>query len=299
MDPLGIAIPFFRNTSYLRTAITSVTEQSSADWRLWVMDDSGQNESEEAVREVTASFDDDRIHYRRNPETIGMVSNWNLCLDAADTEFLTLLHGDDRLLPNYVDVIQHAAREHPQAAAVYCEATIIGASGRSAFSLPDLVKGFFSPKAVDRVVLAGQIAATALMRGNFIMCPTLSFRRSLLGAQRFDPRWEQVQDLDLTLRLLMDGATLVGATQVAYAYRRHRESATWTQSQSRLRFDEEFRLFDEVAARAEALGWHETARVSRQKRIVKLHLAYRALRALSRLQLPSAVETLRYLRSRW
>ena len=299
MSFLGIAIPFYRNISYLRTAIESVTEQSSSDWRLWVLDDSGGNEPEETVRELIASFDDDRIRYQRNPETVGMVSNWNHCLDAADTEFITLLHGDDRLLPNYLDVIHRLARDHPQAVALYCDTTIIGASGKREFSLADLVKGFFSPKASGEVVLIGQRAATALMRGNFIMCPTLSFRRSLLGARRFDPGWEQVQDLDLTLRLLMNGETLVGAAEVAYAYRRHRESATWVQSQNRLRFDEEFRLFDQIAARAEALGWSKTAQVSRRKRIVKLHLAYRALQAFSRLQPRSGVETLRYLLSRW
>jgi len=137
------------------------------------------------------------------------------------------------------------------------------------------------------------------MRGNFIMCPTLAFRRRLLGARRFDHGWEQVQDLDLTVRLLMDGEVLAGTPDVAYAYRRHRESATWVQSMNRLRFDEEFRLFDQIAARAEALGWAETARVSRRKRIVKLHLAYRVVRDVARLEPGSALATLRYLRSRW
>ncbi len=57
------------------------------------------------------------------------------------------------------------------------------------------------------------------------------------------------------------------------------------------------RLFDQIASRAEALGWSETAKVSRRKRIVKLHLLYRALRDLLRLRLRSAAQTLRYLRS--
>ena len=95
----------------------------------------------------------------------------------------------------------------------------------------------------------------------------------------------------------MEGEALVGSAEVAYAYRRHGESATWVQSQNRLRFDEEFRLFDQIAARAETLGWSETARVARKKRIVKLHLTYRVLRDLARLQAGSAFETLRYLRS--
>jgi len=295
----GIAIPFYRNLPYLRTAIESALQQSSPDWRLWVLDDSGGHESEAEVRELIASFGDERIHYFRNPGTVGMVSNWNRCLERADTELVTLLHGDDRLLPDYVERMGRLAAEHPKAVALFCGAAIIGPSGRPAFSLADQVKRFFAPRSSGDLVLAGQAGATALMRGNFIMCPTLAFRRRLLGARRFDHGWEQVQDLDLTVRLLMDGEVLAGTPDVAYAYRRHRESATWVQSMNRLRFDEEFRLFDQIAARAEALGWAETARVSRRKRIVKLHLAYRVVRDVARLEPGSALATLRYLRSRW
>ena len=299
MATLGIAIPFYRNLPYLRVAIESVLQQSSPDWRLWVVDDSGEQEPKESVVALLASFADSRIHYRRNPVTVGMVANWNLCLDTADTEFITLLHGDDRLLPRYVEVVQRLADLHPTAVAVYCGATIIGTSGERTFSLADWAKSLFSPRGGGELVLHGEPAATALMRGNFIMCPTLSFRRAQLGDRRFDDRWQQVQDLALTLELLMDGETLVGSPEASYAYRRHAESATSLQSRSRLRFDEEFRLFDQIAERAEARGWEQTARVSRRKRIVKLHLAYRALRDLGRIRPRSALETLRYLRSRW
>lgn len=299
MGTLGIAIPFYRNIPYLRAAIESVLQQSSPDWRLWIVDDSGEQEPEQSVRALVTSFSDSRIHYQRNPVTVGMVANWNLCLDAADTDFITLLHGDDRLLPHYAEVVRRLADLHPTAVAVYCGATIIGASGERTFSLADRVKSLLTPSRGEELVLHGEPAATALMRGNFIMCPTLSFRRARLGDRRFDDRWQQVQDLALTLRLLMDGETLVGSPETSYAYRRHAESATSQQSRSRLRFDEEFRLFEQVAGHAEALGWKRTARVSRRKRIIKLHLAYRALSDFGRLRPRSALDTLRYLRSRW
>jgi glycosyltransferase involved in cell wall biosynthesis len=299
MASIGIAIPFYRNVAYLRTAIQSVTEQSSEAWKLWVFDDSGGNETEAAVRETVEAFDDPRVHYHRNDDTLGMVSNWNRCLDRADTDLVTLLHGDDRLLPEYVSLMQRMARSHSEAVAFYCGAEIIGASGGRVFSLADAVKGFFEPASRDHTILCGATGATALMRGNFIMCPTLCFRHQRLGTRRFDSRWEQVQDLDLTVRLLMEGETLVGSPELAYAYRRHPESATTVQSQNRLRFEEEFRLFDEVARAAKDLGWDETARVASRKRIVKLHLLYRALRDLLHLRPASAAATLRYLGSRW
>ncbi len=300
MQEIGIAIPFYRNLDYLRSAVESVVAQSSPAWRLTVVDDSGRGEREESVRELVDSFRDGRIAYQRNPETLGMVSNWNRCIDRVQSPLVSLLHGDDRLLPSYVAEMGRCAEAHPDAVALYCGAEIIDASGRGVFSLPDRIKGWLEPSGGDgSSVLRGQPGATALMRGNFIMCPTLCFRRAVLGQRRFDHGWEQVQDLELTIRLLMEGETIAGSPAVAYAYRRHEESATSVHSESRLRFDEEIRLFDLIADRAEALGWSETARVARGKRIVKLHLLYRALRALARGRLGGAASTLRYLVSHW
>ena len=98
------------------------------------------------------------------------------------------------------------------------------------------------------------------------------------------------------LRKVMDGETLVGTSTVAYAYRRHPGNATAAQSESFLRFDEESALFDEVAARADRLGWSEAARVARRKRIIRLHLAYRALSELGRLRVRAALDCVRYRR---
>lgn len=298
MESYGIAIPFYRDLGYLREAIASVVAQSVDDWRLWVVDDSGDGVPEREARAVVDSFADARMRYARNPATLGMVGNWNRCLDLADTGLVTLLHGDDRLLPGYIETLRQLAGAHPEAVALYCGARIIDARGEAAFSLADAVKRFLVPAHAGVTRLAGEPGATALMRGNFIMCPTLCFRTHRLAGRRFDPAWSQVQDLELNVRLLMEGEQLVGSDAIAYAYRRHDESATSLQSRNRLRFDEEFRLFDRVAERATALGWHETARVARHKRIVKLHLLYRAMRDLASGRPASAWDTLRYLGAR-
>ena len=263
-----------------------------------MLDDSGRPEDAESVRALVASFADGRMEALHNPQNLGMVTSWNHAIDASETELVSLLHADDRLLPRYVELMLELADRHTHAAALYCGARIIDASGRRTVSVADLVKHFFAPRTAGDRVLSGESAATALMSGNFIMCPTLCFRKPVLGDRRFAPGWSQAQDLELTARLLMDGESLVGSREVAYAYRRHRESATALQSRSHLRFDEEFRLFDRVAERAESLGWETTARVSRRKRIVKLHLLYRSLLALFTLRFADSLATFRYLRSR-
>jgi glycosyltransferase involved in cell wall biosynthesis len=289
---LTIAIPFHRGLDYLASAIESVLAQDRPDWRLFVSDDSEQTGE---VGELVGSYEDPRVAYHRNARNLGMVPNWNTCIDRAETDLVSLLHADDRLEPDYVAAMLELAERHPDAAACFCDARIIDARGRSRFSLADATKRFFVPSGEREYVLQGQRAVRALMRGNFIMCPTLCFRKSVLGPERFSDSWDQVQDLEFTTRLLMKGKSLVGATRPAYAYRRHEESATSRQSDSLLRFDEEFRLFDQVAARAEELGWSDVARVSRRKAIVRLHLLYRIARDAAILRPTSALEKLRFL----
>ncbi|MBW2274125.1 MAG: glycosyltransferase family 2 protein [Deltaproteobacteria bacterium] len=293
---ITFAIPFYRGLDYLREAVESVLAQEREGWRLLVCDDSGNAES--GAGDLVSAYADPRIRYHRSTQNLGMVANWNLCLDLAESDLVTLLHADDALLPGYAGLMGDLADRHSGAAACFCAARIVDDEGRERPSMADTVKGFFSPSGPDEMCLEGEPALRALMAGNFIMCPTLCYRKSRLGARRFWQGWKQVQDLELTSRLLMDGEQLVGTREVAYTYRRHAESATQIQSESMLRFDEEFELFDRVAERAEALGWKPAARVSRRKRILRLHLLYRALRELGRGRVGASASHLRYLISR-
>jgi glycosyltransferase involved in cell wall biosynthesis len=287
---LTIAIPFYQGHAYLRQAIDSVRAQQCGDWLLLVSDDGPEVGTEELVR----SYGDARLHYHRNKHNLGMAGNWNRCLDLATTNLVSLLHADDRLLPNYAALMTTAAALDPAAAAFFCRSTIIDAAGRPCFSLPDFVKRFLEPgRGVLR--LAGDTALAALLRGNFIMCPTVCYRRSVLAARRFALEWKQVHDLDLYARLLLDGEYLIGLPQSAYAYRRHAANATAQQTRDLSRFHEEVALYDRLATLADRHGWRQTAQVARGKRIIKLHLLYQALRDLMRLRLAGVQDKLALL----
>jgi len=295
-EPLTIAIPFYRNLPYLEQAVQSVTRQTSPQWRLLICDDSGPDwpGSRQVQRLVKAAGEGAR--YVSNRHTLGMVGNWNRIFELAETDRVTLLHQDDRLLPNYVQLMQRLAQQHPNVAAFYAAATIIDASGEPVFSMADFVKAWFAPRALGGLTaLAGRPAVEQLIGGNFIMCPTLCYRRSLLGTRRFDPRFAQVQDLDFIMRLLFDGLMLLGSDEVAFEYRRHGSSATSIQSETMLRFEEEARLFDELATQCDARGWSRASRRARKKPIIKLHLAYRVLNDLRRGRLKAASKKLRFL----
>jgi glycosyltransferase involved in cell wall biosynthesis len=289
---ITFAIPFYRDTRLLRIAVESVLAQENSHWRLWVCDDSGLDLQ---VEEMLKDYGDTRIGYFKHSENLGMVTTWNRCLDRSESDLVTLLHADDALLPGYTDLMRSLADRHPDATAFFCQTEIVDYEGSTVFSMADAVKGFLEPRSSTvEMLLEGEDAVASLMAGYFIMTPTLCYRKSLLANRRFDPAFAQVQDLAFVIGLLMDGHTLVGSPVRGYAYRRHDDSATSRQSENMLRFDEEILIFDRIAERARALGWERAERVSRRKRIIKLHLLYRTLRAFVQLQPSSAIDTLRY-----
>ena len=294
-ERVTIAIPFYRGPDYLRTAIESVLAQDDEGWHLLISDDGERDEASD-VLDSLGLVDAPQVQCLRNAVNLGMVLNWNQCLDSVETPLACLMHADDVLEPGYVRTMRRMADAHPSASAFFCDARIIDGQGRGKFSFADWIKRFYLPPGAKRAAefsLQGSDALRAIMAGNFIMCPTLCYRMAALAGRRFDPRYQQVQDLAFTARLLMDGDELIGSHERVYAYRRHAGAATSRQSESLLRFREEFALFDEVAARSDELGWERASRVARRKLVVRLHLAYRALGDLLRLRIRPAAKALR------
>ena len=291
-ERLTIAIPYHSAPAYLERAIASALAQTRAPAAILVSDDGDR--PEETAR-LVARFGAPTLRHERATPGAGMVANWNRCLDRAETALVTLLHADDELLPGYCARMEDAAARHPIAAALFCGAQIIDASGAPRFSFPDWIKTWLEPGHEGPLVLSGARGLELVLRGNFVMCPTLCFRPPVLASRRFDPRWRQVQDLAFVTRLFLDGEAIVGLREAAYAYRRHAASATHVQSESLLRFREEIALYDELAQEAAARGWRAAARTARRKAIIRLHLGFQILRDLLRLRLPAIPPKLRLL----
>lgn len=273
---IGFAIPFFKGSDLLRQAIESVIAQRDPDWKLWVSDDG----TDPGTQALVESYGDARICYSKNPSRLGMVGNWNRCLELASTEHVTLLHADDTLRPNYVGAFHDGFKRFPQATLLFCGAEIIDDKGAPKFSFPDFYKRVLMPRTSGATVLQSEEGLRLLLRGNFLFCPTVCFRKSLLGGKRFSPQWNMVQDLEMWATLLLAGHQLVGLPEKEYAYRRHSENSTVEYTRNLSRFDEEIRLYETLVEKCEKGGWEKAAAVARRKNIIKLNLAYCAVKDL-------------------
>jgi glycosyltransferase involved in cell wall biosynthesis len=286
------SIPYYSGIDYLGRAIKSVIAQQDGNWQCVVIDDSNDDGVEQLVRDIG----DGRVRYVKNEQNIGMARNFNRGIDLAETDLVTLLHNDDELMPSYTATMRAAAERYPKAAALFCRAEIIGPNSEAWFSLADVVKGFINPANKQEFVLEGEPGVRALLRANFIMAPTLCFRKSVLGARRFPESYKFVLDWELTTSLLLAGETLVGIPDRCYRYRRHFENETEKLTKSQLRFREESAYYDRMLVTMTERGWHKCAAIAEEKRMIKLNIAYRALKSAARLKLGDARKGLKLLR---
>jgi glycosyltransferase involved in cell wall biosynthesis len=108
-ERITIAITVYDRRQYLQKAIASALDQT-VPVRVIVVEDCGPDPMLESL--VKAEFGS-RIEYVRNPKRRGLFGNWNACLELCQTEWLSILHDDDFLAPNFTAEMVKLAGEAP------------------------------------------------------------------------------------------------------------------------------------------------------------------------------------------
>lgn len=269
---ISFTIPYYDNRPYLAEAIASVRAQTVEDWELVVVDDCGP----EPAADLVADLGDERVSYVRNEHNLGLAANWNQCVRRATAPWVTVLHGDDRLLPQYAERVLATAEPRPELAALFTDVVTIGPTGEPTRTAADVAKRFF-PRPRHDHDLHGDRATSVLLAGNYILCPTLCLNREKVGPAPFDTRWRFVPDWAFTVGLLLGGETLHSIREPLLEYRRHASSQTSLQTVDASRFVEELAFLDEMGERAAQLGWSASQRAARRRVSVRGHLVQKAL----------------------
>ena len=183
---------------------------------------------------------------------------------------VVVFHADDELHTGYVAAIRRTHGEFPAATCVAPRAVVIGAGGAPARTLADSVKQRMWPRNLP-TTLAGDHGLARLMHGLFFYCPAVSYRVELLPELRFDRRWQQVMDVDLYARVLLDGGSIVLVADTVYRYRRHGGTMTAQNSRSLVRLGEEVAVSREVSTEARRRAWHRSARAGRWRVTARLN----------------------------
>ena len=105
-----IAIPTYNRSNYVKQSITSALSQTYTNIEVIVSD----NCSEDTTPDTISSFSDKRLRSYRQEKNLGMVGNWNFCLNQAKGFYFILLSDDDLLEPTAIEkmVSGYCSKQH-------------------------------------------------------------------------------------------------------------------------------------------------------------------------------------------
>lgn len=207
MPKISIVITAYNAEPFIAAALDSVLAQSFADFEAIVIND-GSSDGTPAILDSYASRDPRfRIFHRHNQGPAGAL---NAGLRLASGEYIALLDGDDRFLPNKLERQVAALDAHPEIDLNFTWSIWIDAQGR--------------PLGIHSAKVSGRLSYLELLE-DFVIGNTSSvvFRRRCLDLpDPCDPTLAYCYDLDLFLRIAMlRPGNVEVVPQVLTEYRRH------------------------------------------------------------------------------
>ena len=197
---VSICIPTFNNANFISSTLDSIINQTYKNIEIIVVD----NASTDNTKEIVESYSDKRISYHRNLETIHCLSNWNLCIELAQSDFVAIYHSDDIYEPSIIEKELGVLKNKPEIGAVFCLDNIIDENGR--YVRP----GAKYPSYLSKINSIGFEELFPLMLKefpSFLIAPTFMARRNifenvgLFNTKQFGASTGSAGDTDLWLRI--------------------------------------------------------------------------------------------------
>lgn len=211
-----VVMPAHDAARTIESAIRSVLQQTRPDFELVVVDDG----SRDATRERVEAFaDDDRVRLLAQAQS-GPAAARNTAIRAGAGKLVSFLDADDLWLPTYLEEMERALRDDPDAGFAYTNAWVLDDPPGRIRRKPALWTQPESPLQDPHELLL------RLARRNFVYT-AVTVRRSVLDeVGLFDERFSNGEDYELWLRIASHGYRAAQAGPRLAVHRDHADSLT-------------------------------------------------------------------------
>lgn len=215
---IAIVIPAYNSAVFIKFTIESVLAQSVKNLLLIIRDDCSSDNTASIVADYAAI--DSRVRLIIGEQRLGMLKNWNSCLNLVQTlklKYFMLLFHDDFLLDN--DALAKAVmllETQPEIAAVYSDMVFVDEQGQVIMPRKFPNSGLLEPR-----VLAKQ---SILSGRNLFGIPLLMRNNKTFDV---DLRLTYVGDIDISI-MSAEAAKIFRIPEPLIAYRVHGNNATHT-----------------------------------------------------------------------
>jgi glycosyltransferase involved in cell wall biosynthesis len=239
LPQISVLMPTYNYASYLPEAITSVLAQDFRDFELLIIDDGSTDNTAGVVQPFCAR--DSRVKFSVNPSNLGMVNNWNKCLEQAGGSCIKFLFADDKLAdPRALGKLLALLRDNPSAVLAASARAILDEKSNVTEIWRSLPDGCHRGRDI--------IKACLVQNENLVGEPSSVLFRKADARRGFDPKLVQIVDVEMWFRLLEQG-DLAYTREPLCAFRRHTRQQTALNNDQGLAWREHTRFFTDYAAR--------------------------------------------------
>lgn len=196
-------IPTFNAAATIRETIESVLAHGpGGDVQIAVVDNASTDATLEIVQDVAS-----QIEVHRQPRNLGLVANWNTCVERSRGELVHILHADDYVRASFYTAVEAAFAGAPAADLCLVRSLVVDGSGE-----PE--------RLAARLGRTGDVlSAAALAYGNDFYCPGVVVRRAAFErCGGFSPALDYAPDWEMWLRVLA-GSSGVYVNEPLVCYR--------------------------------------------------------------------------------
>src|SRR5690242_20779256 len=97
-EDITIAVTVYDRRDYLQQSVGSALNQTFPV-QVTVVEDCGPDRT---IQDYVRKHFGNRVRYFRSPRRRGIFGNWNACIEQCTTPWLSILHDDDYLKPNFI-----------------------------------------------------------------------------------------------------------------------------------------------------------------------------------------------------
>lgn len=225
---VSVLLPTYNSASFLDEAIQSVLDQTYADFELIIVDNCSTDNSASVIEKY---IKDKRVRYFKNKTNIGLVGNFNKCLEYARGEYIKYICSDDKFHPELLQKYVPIFNQYPNVALVTSYRAIFGFKNYT-WELP-----------LTHLQNGKTVAHHSLHDVNWIGEPTsVMFRRKNLTVGKFRAEFTYLTDWDMWLRQLSVGDCYIIPEALSY-FRVHENQCTANVIKNLSNYFEDYHFF--------------------------------------------------------
>jgi len=214
----------FNGAQYLAGSISSILNQSFANFEFIIIDDASEDDSSSIVKKFAGQ--DPRIKIIKNDHNLGLTRSLNEGLKVARGKYIARQDADDLSFPERLQIQYSYLENRPEISLIGSSAVLIDGQGKKI--------GHYLKKNNP------QKTAQTLTRRNCVLHPSIMFRNK---QSVYREKFYYAQDYDLYLTLLTAGKKITNLPQCLIKYRYYRGSLSFKNLKIQKRFAQKAREF--------------------------------------------------------